>query len=531
MLLEQLIPIVLLGTGKKKPPLAEWSPALHHATELAPDPETALWRALSVAVHYDQAGQCGEYLALPDLVPCPPEVKPYAPPHAQDLLRELAASSILCQYPAVAQTLLDAYAERTWLLSPDSLLSAFELPVTNSTLKAVIGKRGKWLLALMADEGNAKAQKWHKFIQKQEGETAWTEGASTERKAALAQCRQQNPALALQWLSDTWDKESSSDKLAFVQLLSIGLSVGDTTFLTQALASINALPAAKLKPQQHELRLKIAHLLAQIPESPQHRALCAALLTCWRVGILGNISYQLPDETNSFWQPDHLLQQYGLAAPKDLPAQYSTISYCVSSLLRYVPPRIWQAHLGKSAEQWVNYCLKDAKMDKLAHLPDAHLETICQASISYHDSDMAQILLQKYGDTLCVKREMAALTALLSDEAQRNLLVSLDWSKGVDLPSHLLQILRISAWDKRYSQSIMAKVRQNDGRYAYHILLNNLPLLAQCLHPEVIADLQKMAISPDQHAAEQNISWREYCQYVLQPLNILYQFFQKIKHL
>lgn len=534
MLLEQLVPNVLLGTSKKSLLLNELSPNLRHAAESAPDPETALWRALSVAVLHDQAGQCGERLALPDLPPCLPEVQPYAPLKAQMLLSELMASEMLCKYPAVAQTLLDVYVERGWILSPDHLLSACELSVDNPTLWAVIGERGKWLLALMADEGHSKAQKWYQAAQKREanyGEAAWTEGVSAARKAALERCRFQNPTLALQWLSSTWDIESSPNKLAFVQLLAIGLSVNDIAFLTQVLDSINALPATKIKPQQQELRLHVAHLLAQIPESSQHQNLCSALLACWHVGARGKIELKMPDATSDFWQPLHLLQQYGVVIPNNLPTPYSPIAYCMSALLRYVPPRLWQTHLGKSVAEWANYCIKDPKMDELAHLPDANLDAICQATLSYRDSDMAQILLQAYGHTQHVKREMAALTALLPNEVKRDLLIQLDWSKGIDLPNHLLKAMQVSSWSKTYSQAIMAKAHQKDARHWYYYMFYDvLPLLAQCLHPSVIAELQQIALD-DQSASKQHESWGEYCRYVLLPLNELYHFFQKIKSL
>jgi hypothetical protein len=541
MINEQLTQTALLGTLKKQLNADNLPPFLQKAIHNAPDSEAALLSALSAACLYEQAGWCGDSLAIPALPYCEPETQNYAPDNAQYLLAQLLEAENMQGHYKIIELLLQKYAQQQWLATPQLLnkLLALDKNVSTELLWQIIGKRGQWLLNIMVESGENKAQLLLNAANEQAAyaildQEIWQNSPYNQRKEMLLLCRQKEANLAIQWLAHTWQSETLNEKLAFLKCLNTNLSENDLPFLTQVLAEINQIDSNKLKPKHHEIRSETAAYLAHIAQSPNHQQLCQAVLNCCttKQGQLpdlekNNINVQLPS-LEGFWHPDNMLQQYGIAAPQNLPNEALTAHYWVA-LFSYVPPAMWCKKWGKSPEEVVSYWVSKPKNALLKTLSDDIITALCQAIYHYQDREMANAMAyivmpqNKQLPTIIPK-----IYPILSYPDQQKLLEQGNWATNNALHQLLLQ-LPLHTWNLPFSRAMLIGLQAYCHQHYNYNLPPLLNLFAQCLHPQAIDEMQEdieQKMRPENAA---NYAQQNYCRLAAMPIIKLYQVVQKIK--
>lgn len=114
----------------------------------------------------------------------------------------------------------------------------------------VIGKRGHWLAQQNPKWGWVGSEE-------KEDESIWLVGEVMSRFAFLRRLRQIKPSRARELLVSTWKEETSDDKVRFLSVLKIRLSLEDEPFLETA-----------LDDKRKEVRRIAGGLLGNLPESP-----------------------------------------------------------------------------------------------------------------------------------------------------------------------------------------------------------------------------------------------------------------------
>lgn len=92
--------------------------------------------------------------------------------------------------------------------------------------RKIIGARGKWL---------AQQNPEWQYIMLNTNLEHWETGTKLERLALLRHWRENDPTKARELLATTWSLENINDKLAFLKILKINLSIDDETFLEKSL--------------------------------------------------------------------------------------------------------------------------------------------------------------------------------------------------------------------------------------------------------------------------------------------------------
>lgn len=548
---ESLLQTTLLGTIKKNFTADSLPPILQPAIQHSPNAETALLNALTATLLYERAGYCGNKLAIASYPVCLPEKDLSPAPKAADLLlseilgmnNERIVNALLC-------FLLEKFIQRKWHITPiflnRLLLLAKKLPP--ELLLQCIGERGKWLWQIRIADGDTTLQEWPEEMAasgESAAESIWEEGKYEVRVQTLRQCRATKPDTARTWLEKTWDNVSINEKITFVKILQNNLSEADLPFLTGILAGLNAIPTAKIKAKQQELRQIVADFIARIPESDAHKALHKAVRACLHTGEktrLGKankkeINAQLPT-LDGFWAADNLLQQYGLEVPKNLPADYNPAGYCLANLMQYIPPSVWNKMFDMTAKEVIDCLLIDKTDTFCKQFAEEIFAALNRACINYPDADYADYLLEIALQKEAFTPKLLPNTHLfISAEAQKKLLVAhyvhvSGVVNGQNLYSALLRSLpNDQKWDMDFSRALLDKYEKESSYYysdnTHEILLR----FAQAFPDALIENLEdevKKRIEALQKSAPE---LQSYYNHTVLPLTNIHQIVKKIKSL
>ncbi|MEP6748966.1 MAG: DUF5691 domain-containing protein [Bacteroidota bacterium] len=252
----QIIHTALLGTDKKQLVPAELGPVLSAiAEEVAPQPaskEEQFLQIASLAFNYRLAGvtvlQKKEFTISTAVV----EEKEYCSAAATRVLKDILLEESL----PLLKFWLQACQYKKRLVTPDLLPVILKTGAAQKALQQVIidcgGKRAEWLSQFNTD--------W-KFSSGISREELWQTGTPEQRRVILQQLRKEDPAMALEWIQQTWPQEDANTKADFIKILLISLSENDITFLErlsnekskkvkdEALALLKKIPTSSIVQQ------------------------------------------------------------------------------------------------------------------------------------------------------------------------------------------------------------------------------------------------------------------------------------------
>lgn len=277
---------------------------------------SALWSKMK------QAGYQPAPNTIPLLEPAPKEIQAICSLKSVQHLIQILGGSYKEALPEFLELLNQKQLRLPEEVLPDVLEMAKNKQKQWDLLRNIIGERGEWLVRQNTD--------WQYIILDTDIKN-WETGTRQERLALLRYWRKKDPKQALQLLHSTWKYENINDKLDFLKILSINLSINDELFLEN---SLNA--------KRKEERKLAAKLLSKLPNSQlvlrmYHRI--SPLLTIQNK----KLQIILPNEIDQATQRDGI----------DIQSQWIRGGVKASRLgqmLAVIPPSLLESHFGETPE-------------------------------------------------------------------------------------------------------------------------------------------------------------------------------------
>lgn len=252
----------------------------------------------------------------------PPETKPLCSPKSVQHLHTVLGSSYKEALSEFLNTLESVGKRLPEEVLPDILEIGKKSPQEWDLLRQIIGERGEWLVR--------QNPEWQ-YILFDTNLEHWETGTKQERLALLRHWRKIDPIQALTLLKSTWKVESISDKVDFLNILSINLSEDDEAFLEQSLDA-----------KRKEERQVAVKLLSKIKNSELINRMFNRVQE--HISLQNNtIKITLPDQVTQEMQRDgiNMNSQWmrgGVKASR------------LGQMLAMVPPSMMETHLSKTPQ-------------------------------------------------------------------------------------------------------------------------------------------------------------------------------------
>lgn len=331
-----IIHTAMIGTDKKQPDPADWPEGLAEAASLinenaATDKEEKFLQLASVAFNFRQSGvmPLQKEIAMPVV---PEEEKSYCSAAASQALNDILSED----NPALLKLWLEECDKKQQIVEPGMVHLLLPVAVQQKKLQLLIasccGRRGEWLSRFN--------ESW-KFSLAQTDEEIWQTGSTEQRKEILKQIRKNKPALAREWLQQTWPQEDANTKLVFLELLYEQAGEEDISFLE----SLSAEKSKKVK----EAAVEILKCIPGSAVVQQYRdILQQAVQLKKEKGMLGIgsktvLQFQLPEIPEAIFKTGI----NRLASQKNV----SDESFILYQLISFTPPHFWESHLGCSPSE------------------------------------------------------------------------------------------------------------------------------------------------------------------------------------
>ncbi|MEO6994609.1 MAG: DUF5691 domain-containing protein [Lacunisphaera sp.] len=296
----------------------------------------------------------------------PTETKPYAAPRAVAILRRLFAE----EWRALLPEWMELGVKQGSIVPPFFLRTLFHLAgnaAERDLVRQVSGERGRWLARQNPEwswiTGGAPAASLDPSV--------WETGTTDERAGWFRRMRQSAPAEARQQLEKTWADEVPDFRTQALEMMRIGLSMVDESFLTKA-----------LKDRRKEVRVVAQALLASLPQAgltERMRTRAETLLTCQRSFLSKKLEVTLPAAFDPAWAAD--------AIEEKAPAGVGEKAFWTQQILAVVPVQYWVTKFGVDL----------AKLIDLAN----------------KSGDWADLLFGAWYRSACLHRDPEACAALL----------------------------------------------------------------------------------------------------------------------
>lgn len=364
----------MLGTDKKMAEVADVPEALMEAFTLVNanehiDKEEKFLQSAALLYNYQQCGiqpVTKESLTLPVALP---ETKPYCNKLSLQVLKDILAEESI---PLLLLWLKHCQAAGR-LIEPDLLPAVLDIGAGNKKLQPYIpacaGNRGAWLSSFN--------EAWN-FSGQQSAEEQWHTGTPEQRKAILKEIRNTDPALANQWLQQSWPQEDAAGKLSFLGVLTDTVNSDDTPFL-------ESLTGEKSKKVKEEA----VALLKRIPGSPivvQYQQLLKESVVVKKEKVLLGLSsktilqWQLPSVI------DDTVFKTGIEKLSSSKA-FTDDEYIIYQLMQSVPPSFWEIQLDNSPEHIIKLFQKDSAGSRM-------LPALVMAISKFNDKKWAFAMMQ-----------------------------------------------------------------------------------------------------------------------------------------
>ena len=227
-------------------------------------------------------------------------------------------------------------------------------------IKPIIGQRGHWLI-----EQNPE---WH-FLKEAPADYDWYIAAQEERIALLQQLRRTHPSAALSLIQTTWKEDSIKHRVQYLKTITIRLNKKDEAFLENL-----------LDDRRKEIRMTVAELLAQLPESELVQRMFD------RVVDLTKVKKGKGKDKLEIEPPDALtleMMRDGIGTTKTKIGAKAT---WLTTMLSAIPPHRWEQQFEKSTAEVLELFTR-------TNWAPSILEGLKQASAKYHNENWQQHLL------------------------------------------------------------------------------------------------------------------------------------------
>lgn len=438
--MKTLVSLAIIGTSQ--------APNRHIATETEIDTlveqlpaeniERKLLLAAGAASLYQEAGHTAT--AAPELPPIAEEEElPLISERAAILIEPILWTRNSELLPEVLHILRSRGLRLPYTLLQSALENGVQRANAREDLIAILGKRGIWLSRFNANwSWVAKTLEETERAASLDVLTAhWQEGSLNERRKALETLRRQQPALAREWLADTWKQERADTRGKLLVTLTEGLSLDDEAFLEAALDDRN-----------QEVQAIAARILGMLSGSAflqRMQARADALLSYSRE--TRKLTVQLPTEIDPAWKRDI----HALHSTRQIPDWQELLP----QLLAYVPPAHWSERFSTWTQRLLQATLEADPWS------EAILTGWIKASIHFKDTEWASELwdcvsthftpLTEQGDT------MTMLFSLMQQQAaEQKIVPHISFSDRSWL--HQLDKLH-TPWSVPFSQLCLQKTR------------------------------------------------------------------------
>ena len=296
---------------------------------------------------------------------------------------------------------LQLFTQRKLSLPPESLPGLLNRCVEDESVREALepwlGELAQWLIS--------QNPAWA-ILGLREDPEIWHSGSRTERMAYLSQLRKKDPAAARTLLEETWETESTEDKVAFQEILGLGLSISDEPLLRRGQSD-----------RRQEVRHTAGKLLAQIPGSAINGQLLA--LADRIVQFDGKRVRLAPPPEWPDW-----LHENGLVKKGKDPDPEERLQ----AVLEWIPPAHWSKTWDLAGEMIVEYLLSWPDLLPLK-------KALILATIRYRDAGWAEAILeyQTMGleDQEIKVPQYEQMTGLLSAETFQNL-IARAWEEAAE---------------------------------------------------------------------------------------------------
>ncbi|MDF2191199.1 DUF5691 domain-containing protein [Paraflavitalea sp. CAU 1676] len=375
---QEMLNAAMMGTDKRPPGVESLTPDLQEAVSLIvqqtdADREEQFLRIASLAFNYRQCGVSPMKNAAQEGLVAGEEDKAYCTPQALQVLKDIIEEDNV----ALLQRWLQECVDREQLIHPELLPAMLSQGKQHKKLQTLLGhccgKRGAWL-------GRFNPE-WNFSIEVADTEV-WQTGSLEQRKAALQDMRNTDPALGREWLQKTWPQEDANTKTELLAMLVTNIGAEDAPFL-------EGLAGEKSK----KVKEQAVSLLRRIPSS--------SVVQLYEQVLRQSISYK-KEKVLPGLSSKHLLD---IQLPSTIDEQVfksgieklsdkkgvSDEDFIVYQLAACVPPSIWEQLLGGSPEEVIAVLKKDVKGKYL-------IASIAQAIVQFNDRTWA-LAFVKHVDT------------------------------------------------------------------------------------------------------------------------------------
>ena len=516
---EDLLAVALVGTDRRPPvPLpAGEGPGRLLAGLRRTDPAHTWLASAGALTILRLAGGRPAHLPLAAEAPCADDEWPRCRPAAALHLAQMLAGQFESALPEWLATAAARWQRVPEEHLPELLDWGHAHPELRAVLVRVIGQRGAWL-ACQNERWAYAAPHTQPLVDASLDERleVWELAEPAGRLALLEHARAADPPSGLALLRHTWAQEKHDDRLAFLKILSTGLSLADEPFLEEVLSERSV-----------TLRQAASRLLARLPESRQSqrmRALARPLLRLEggprgvrKRGALAGPSLRLMvnlPETNAADLPR--------TDPRPAtPPKETDRARWLANMLSAVPPADWCHLLNQSPSELV--ILARANI-----LDFALIEGWAAATAAFGDTDWAEALLRER----LAELDTAALQPLLRTlpAARREALVFAAL-KGVERLAQRHPALRLlqaytEPWSARLTRLFVDKLRaeitRRDVPFGPTVELGWLTSVALYWHPALAEEFAPVLLEA-RHAASQGGGWFHWLHTVEQAV-ALWQF-------
>jgi hypothetical protein len=480
---DQIINTAMLGTDKRAlganvlpPELTDAAVLIQHNTT---DKEEQFLQTAALAFNYRQCGVLPLQIAGATIAKAEREEKQYGSPLAMQTLQDI----LDVESNSLLQFWLQQCKSKERIITPELVPLLLGVGTQQKKLQNLVvaccGKRGEWLTRFNSE--------WN-FSTATTDEELWQTGSPEQRKMVLEHIRQVDPALARNWVMQTWAQEDANTKIEWLLLLAINIGSADIEFLE----SLSKEKSKKLK----EIAL---WLLKQIPGSPivqlYQQILQQAVIIKKERSMLGMTSHkglhvQLPAGI------DENIFKTGIEKLSNK-KEYTDDEFIVLQLMQSVPPSFWETHLQSTPEAIIKSWQKEDTGKKL-------IPALVQAVVVYKDQRWATAFMQNsqvfYIDIipLLPVNEQDFYSLKFIDQFAENIIehaIKRDegWSVGLT-----------TAIFKHTAKSVYQYNRSFYSRYIH------------CIPVDVVTELEKCAPAEEHLKA----TWSNTCEYITTLINL-----------
>ncbi len=369
-----IIHTAMIGTDKKNISAAELPADLQEAATLIQgnetiDKEEKFLQVAALAFNYRQCGVMPltkETITLPQ---SPAEEKSYCSATAMQVLKDIRSEENI---PLLKFWLIRCNAKNR-VVHPPFIPYLLSEGVQQKKLQTLIasccGKRGEWLSRFN--------ESWN-FSQNQTTEQLWQTGTPDQRKQVFKELREKEPALARDWLQQTWPQEDANTKNAFLEIFSINIGEADIPFLE----SLSGEKSKKVKDEA-------IGLLKQISSSPvvqlYQQVLKQSVELKKEKALLG-LSSKMVLRFHLSPGFDESIFKTGidkLSSNKE----FTDDQFILFQLIQSVPPSFWETQLAADAKTVIEQFQKDETGKKM-------IPALVIATTKFKDAQWALHLMQ-----------------------------------------------------------------------------------------------------------------------------------------